>query len=34
MISALISRSRARHIRKFELVSCPLIDTQGSLVFG
>jgi hypothetical protein len=25
MISALISRSRARHIRKFAIVSCPLI---------
>src|SRR6516165_9460848 len=25
MMSALISRSRARHIRKFEFVSCPLI---------
>src|SRR6516225_266170 len=31
MMSALISRSRARHIRKFEIVSCPLIVPARNL---
>jgi hypothetical protein len=31
MISALIRRSRARHIRKFAIVSCPLIVPARNL---
>jgi hypothetical protein len=31
MINALISRSRARHIRKFAMVSCPLMVVARNL---